>query len=127
MSEENVLKKPKLSQSSFVNDYNGWTGSIDRVDIDTLTPETFEQNYVCARRPVIIRGCLRDDTFRKDKIIDLKHLREIAGKEIVRIEHRSDLQHSFGVGNEQMMPLTEFLDKIESNESGNLFDKHKAT
>eukprot|EP00959_Pyramimonas_sp_CCMP1952_P192405 4023247-Pyramimonas_sp.AAC.1 len=39
-------------------------GAVDNVRVDHLSPEDFWTRYICERRPVLIRGHLRDETWQ---------------------------------------------------------------
>jgi len=142
-NEEDTRKKTKLAssnqqQSSAKNKYKGWRVPCPHYQIPTislqegvLTPKLFYKEYICQRRPIVLRSHVDGNVENKDNNIhnlqDLKkvlnkwkpnneHLRKQAGKESVMVEVRSNERDAFGKGNETSMSFEVFLDLLEAGD-----------
>ncbi len=119
--EEQQTKKLKSPPCSKVNQYSGWLVpkrgyDIPKIKLENLTKETFYNEYVKQRRPVVLEGKLDDLNGLKLWQNDNKHLRKMAGKEKVMVEVRSKSTESFGRGNEIPMTFAQFLDLVEAGD-----------
>ena len=99
-----------------INEYRGWVVPAKNFKIphvalnETLTSEIFYQKYIKERRPIVIRGFLRDliglEKWRESN----EHLKNRAGNEKVVVEVRSNSKDTFGRGNQTTMSFSDFLD-----------------
>lgn len=106
-----------------INEYRGWVVpaknfKIPHVVLDeTLTSEIFYQKYIKERRPIVIRGFLRDliglEKWRESN----EHLKNRAGNEKVVVEVRSNSKDTFGRGNQTTMSFSDFLDLVERGDT----------
>ena len=105
----------------FLNEYDGHTlsessgaiDSIDRVNIEDLTPESFYLKYVAKRRPCVIIGCLPDSQWKvSSKWTSSSYLKEKAGDVEISVEKRTDAKAKFGRGNEVKLQFGHFLDLL---------------
>ena len=109
-----------------VNHYKGWTvpESNYRIPVlyskdgDALEPETFYQNYVRRRRPVVIRGNLPTELKHLDKWKSSNEdMIQRAGDEPIVVEKRSSNRDSFGKGNEVSMSFRRFMTLLQDGDT----------
>ncbi|KAL3929144.1 MAG: hypothetical protein SGBAC_012338 [Bacillariaceae sp.] len=130
--EQSIVSPPHKRQKGGVsprNRYAGWTvpsnqHTLESVDIDAITPESFYKDYIRLRKPVVIRGSLQKiaNAPNLDHWKSTDYLREKAGDASVVVEERSSKQDSFGKGNEKAMTFGELLDLIAKGD-----DRHYLT
>jgi hypothetical protein len=85
---------------------------VERVSIESLTPQSFFDLYVGPRKPVVIESSVLPlDTIKL--LTDYKYLKSKAGEEVLNIEHRKSRKASFGKGSPEPMAFGTFLDKME--------------
>ncbi|KAL7546932.1 hypothetical protein ACHAWF_010267 [Thalassiosira exigua] len=106
--------------------YDGWTVPhnnyyVPTINIEDVTPETFYNDYVKRRRPVVLQGALADMS-RIGKWVETKYLEERAGDQSVMVEKRPSANDPFGKGNEVRMTFREFLRLVKGGD-----DKHYLT
>ena len=115
--------KKKARVLGFSNEYKGFqipshkfTIPTITLDEESLTPKKFYEIYVSQRRPVVIRGSLRDlegiEKFKSDN----EYLKKQAGRENVVVEIRSNNQDTFGRGNQVSMHFSKFLDLVDEGD-----------
>lgn len=85
---------------------------IERVALESLTPQSFFELYVGPRKPVVIQSSLLPlDTTKL--LTDYSYLKSQAGEEVVNIEHRKSRKANFGKGSTEPMTFGTFLTKVE--------------
>ncbi|ETM50114.1 hypothetical protein L914_05821 [Phytophthora nicotianae] len=110
-------------ESQLVNEYKGYkvpedNFTIERIPVDSVTPEEFFAKYVCTRTPVVLTGFLRDEEFTapnkwsssNDRLI------ELAGDTKLTVERRGDVNEKFGKGIAVEMPFRDLLKLIASGD-----------
>eukprot|EP00579_Thalassiosira_antarctica_P015396 CAMPEP_0201939920 /NCGR_PEP_ID=MMETSP0903-20130614/44186_1 /ASSEMBLY_ACC=CAM_ASM_000552 /TAXON_ID=420261 /ORGANISM="Thalassiosira antarctica, Strain CCMP982" /LENGTH=117 /DNA_ID=CAMNT_0048481569 /DNA_START=42 /DNA_END=391 /DNA_ORIENTATION=- len=112
LKEDETAAPDKRSKSTTANDgdggepsinqYAGWTVptkdyNLPTINIADVTPETFYNEYIKQRRPVVLKGVL-PDVSEIEKWKDISYLEEKVGDESVMVEKRSSTNDSFGKG-----------------------------
>lgn len=109
------------------NGYRGWklnprTPKIEEVICNKegknmTESDKFYQDYVCARKPVVLRGYAKSLTLYA-KIRDLDYLKEKSKDSFVSVEKRASACESFGKGQRSLerMRFSDFLSCIEKGE-----------
>ena len=122
LSATSPLKKAKADESSEkfgTNDYSGWTpkkgDKIDRVQLSELSPQSFFEEYVAKRKPVVITGSINDAKW-KAKDWDIAHLSAKAGDCLLKVEYREDSKDRFGQAKEVKMRFSEFLSGLSKGD-----------
>ncbi|KAI9031480.1 cupin-like domain-containing protein [Hyaloraphidium curvatum] len=111
---------PRLAPT-FANAYSGFAVpskdyALERVDLDSLTPELFFRDYVAKRKPVVLRGFLKDADFTAPSKWTNEYLAEKAGDETIAVERRESDTAKFGRGIEVDMTFKELLDLIAAGD-----------
>ena len=124
-------KRQKLLTSSdedvpSSNQYVGWRVPtadyhLPVIDVADVSPETFYNEYISQRRPVVLKG-VPQDVSSIEKWKDIKYLEDKVGDESIMVEKRSSTNDSFGKGNEIRMTMKNFLQLIKEGD-----DKHYLT
>ncbi|CAI5736689.1 unnamed protein product [Peronospora destructor] len=111
------------SETQCVNEYKGFNlpndnFAIERISVDSVTPEEFFAKFVCTRTPVILTGYLQDEEFtapsKWSKTDD--RLIELAGNTKLTVERRGDIHDKFGKGIAVEMSFRELLNLIASGD-----------
>ncbi|KAG6620147.1 putative ion channel [Phytophthora cinnamomi] len=111
------------ADTQWVNEYKGYTlpeanFAIERIPVDSVTPEQFFAKYICTRTPVVLSGFLQDEDFvapTKWSTSD-DRLTELAGDTKLTVERRGDVNEKFGKGVAVEMPFRELLKLIASGD-----------
>ncbi|CAI5733873.1 unnamed protein product [Hyaloperonospora brassicae] len=111
------------AESAFVNAYKGFHVphdhfAVERIRVDSVTPEEFFAKFVCTRTPVVLCGYLQDEAFTapckwfesNDRLIQL------AGDTKLTVERRGDVREHFGKGIAVEMAFRELLQLIASGD-----------
>ena len=131
-SKRQSLRLTAIPQSpddeEHINDYDGWkvpfnNYRIPTISLDGLSPQQFFDEYVAARRPVVLKGPLPDVQVPIQKWKSYDYLRQKAGDEKIKVEQRASVNDSYGQGNEVSMTLADFLDLLAKGND----DKHYLT
>lgn len=110
-------------ESNGTNAYNGFIVphddyTIDRIPIDSVTPEQFFIKYICTRTPVVLTGYLQDPTFTAPSKWSNSNdrLLELAGDTKVTVERRRELGEKFGKALTVEMPFCDLLKLLASGD-----------
>mmetsp|Transcript_18325 Transcript_18325/g.38335 ORF Transcript_18325/g.38335 Transcript_18325/m.38335 type:complete len:491 (-) Transcript_18325:10-1482(-) len=112
----------------YINQYAGWTVPTKDYNLPTIntadvTPESFYNDYIKQRRPVVLSGVIPDDLSNIERWKDLNYLEEKVGDhQSIMVEKRSSTNDSFGKGNEIRMSFKKFIRLIKEGD-----DKHYLT
>lgn len=96
--------------------YTGWTVPKDNyalptINIADLTPESFFNEYINNRRPVVLTGMLTDLS-GIEKWKDNNYLLKMVGEQSVMVERRTSKDDTFGEGNKTQLSFQQFLHLI---------------
>jgi hypothetical protein len=110
----------KSKSASTVNRYTGWTVpsqnyELPTINIGDITPRQFYENYVRARRPIIIKG-IPADASTVQSWNSIEYLDKKAGKQSVMVERRDSTAEGYGKGNEVSMAFSDFLKLIKDGD-----------
>lgn len=107
------------ADAQFVNEYKGYEfaekiNDIERIPVDSVSPEEFYTKYVCTRTPVVLTGFLQDPEFTAPKMWCKSddRLIELAGDTKLTVERRGDINEKFGKGIAVEMPFRDLLQLI---------------
>lgn len=135
-STKNIHKQQKQEPQER-NEYSGWQVPssnyiIPTISVDDLTPEAFYEKFVSHRRPVVLRGEMKDlvglrqwrhtTTTTQDHNGDggdaaYEYLQKVAGDKHVMVEYRTNSKHTYGRGNETRMTFKKFLTLVKSGDA----------
>lgn len=91
--------------------------TVERVSVDSIaSPEQFFREFVAPRKPVVLRGFLRDAEFSAPAKWSNAYLRAVAGDERLAVERRADAQGKFGRGVEVQMAFGDLLARLEKGD-----------
>eukprot|EP00903_Cladosiphon_okamuranus_P005482 g5466.t2 len=110
-------KRSRREVGPFLQDYRGYVLSaghgVDTVQYSDLTPNDFFNNFVGARKPVLVDGCLaKSEGWRGDRWTN-QYLRDKAGDATVKVEYRGGAEERFGRGLERPMKFGDFVGELE--------------
>ena len=93
--------------------YDGYSPSrageeVAKVDLGTLTPEKFFDEFIARRRPAIIEGT-------PDINLTPGHLTKHVGDAVVSVERRSTLSEGYGKGSRVEMTMADFVKNLASD------------
>lgn len=124
------------------NEYKGFLVPNKEFQVPEITtsnsnpidPIRFYKEYICQRRPVVIKGLLNSNdvsdsnsadinsmiklTSELIKLQNLEHLRNQAGDEKMKVEKRSLTSESYGKGIEVEMTFSQFLNEMGQDKEG---------
>ena len=90
---------------------------LDRVPMADVTPRTFFQKYVAARKPVVLTGGLQGTQWERayERWTDA-FLSSAAGDAEVRVEIRGRTDEPYGVGRYEMMRFAAFMKRFSAGD-----------
>lgn len=112
-SDEARASKQKQSVQNL---YAGYTlrdssATVPKVEAALLSPADFFEQFVAARRPVVLVGHEVDPALQAHKWTD-EYLSQVGGSSVVTVEPRNDGKDTFGQGRERRMEFGKFLKMV---------------